>query len=290
VNVSRPIFIDTDNACGSLFGDIDDAFALSAFLGAEISIIGISSIFGNTSVKQSLKNCKDLVNLFSENGTKSRVPMIAGCGFGSAKSEQLTSFFKNNSKVFRYAALGPLTNLAHLIDVHGDTFTQNVSDVLFIGANSVSKGRFPPVWPHEFNVTKDRIGAQKVFASNLNLTIFPLNVAKKLIFKPSDMSSLPEPLRSFLLSRSRRWILRNLFLKGRSYFPVWDLVAAMYHLKPNLYTHRDTKASISRLGHIAFDEGMRPVKLITGFDLEAVKKEYFQLLINFFSHQKRVPS
>jgi hypothetical protein len=35
---------------------------------------------------------------------------------------------------------------------------------------------------------------------------------------------------------------------------------------------------------------MRPVKLITGFDLEAVKKEYFQLLINFFSHQKRVPS
>lgn len=290
MNESRPIFIDTDNACGSLFGDIDDAFALSAFLGAGISIVGISSIFGNTSAQQSLKNCKDLVNLFSENRTKDSVPLVAGCSSGSGISEKLMSFFKDNSRVFRYAALGPLTNLAHLIDVHGDAFTKNVSDVLFIGANSVSKGRLPPLWPHEFNVTKDRIGAQKVFASNLKLTIFPLNVAKKLIFNPSDISSLPEPLRSYLLSRSRRWILRNLLLKGRTYFPVWDLVAAMYHLKPHLYTHRDTKASFSRLGHIAFDEGTRPVKLITGFDQEAVKIEYFQLLGRFFSQQKRVPS
>ncbi len=287
---SHSIFIDTDNACGSLFGDIDDAFALSALLAADTNIVGICSIFGNTSARQSLKNCETLLSFFSKKKHGLDIPLIEGCHSRSGGSENLASFFRSNSEVFRYAALGPLTNLAHLLEVHGQTFAKNISEVLLIGSNSVSKGRMPPIWPHEFNVTKDRVAAKKVFSSGLNLTIFPLNIARRLIFKPSDIASLPGPIKSYLVKHSRRWVLRNVCLKGRSFFPVWDLVAAMYLLIPTLYTYRITTASFSRLGHLAFDEGSRPVKLITGFDQVAVKTEYFHLLNKFFSDQKRLES
>lgn len=47
----------------------------------------------------------------------------------------------------RIVALGPLTNV---VDATA------AAEVICVGGTLRSRGRWPPVWPHEFNFTKDR--------------------------------------------------------------------------------------------------------------------------------------
>lgn len=275
--VALPVFIDTDNACGSRTGDIDDAFAIAALFAADIEIAGVCSVYGNTSAKKSLVNTGGLASLFNE-----KVPLLAGADNRSSRPEELAAFFKARPGPLRYAALGPLTNLAYLYDQNKGDLIRLISEIVLVGANTSSLGAIPPLWPHEFNLTKDLAAAKKIFAAPLPLTICPLNIVKKLTFDLDDIARMPEPLYSYFSRHAKRWILRNRCLKARSFFPVWDLAATMYLLEPHLFTTSHTTGKLSMLGKLQLGTGNRPLKIITGFDSTTVKTSYFKILCSRF--------
>lgn len=45
---SIPIIIDSDNALGAAFGDVDDGFAIAAAIKSGIPIEALFSVYGNT--------------------------------------------------------------------------------------------------------------------------------------------------------------------------------------------------------------------------------------------------
>ena len=267
------LLIDTDNACGSLTGDIDDAFAILALVSSKMPIAAICSIFGNTSAKKSLENTKALLSL-----VQSDLLLVPGSSSPWKKSQALHKLIHEQKQSVRYAALGPLTNLSFLLRDFGAELSNKVSEVVVIGSNSRTKGNFPPVWPHEFNLTKDVSATKTVFRSNLNTTICPLNIVKKLQFNRQDIGNLPTGVVDFFKKHSNRWIVRNLLLKGKSQFPVWDLVAAMYLINPEDFAFKKTNVRCSAIGHLSYGEGSKSVNVLTDFDANKIKQRFFNVV------------
>ena len=168
-------------------------------------------------------------------------------------------------------ALGPLTDVAAALFAGA-----RIAEVILVGANLSSRGRWPPLWPFEYNLVKDRAATSAVFASAAPLVIVPLDVAKTLRMRPRDLAPLAGPLGAHLRDGSRRWLRRARLLAARS-VPVWDLVAAMWLVDPSLFRVEERRAVAQASGWVEFGRG-RPVRVIAGFDPSAVWKRFAALL------------
>ena len=177
---------------------------------------------------------------------------------------------------WRVVALGPLTNLAAAL-LAAPTVTGQVVEVVCVGSNGRSRGRWPPWWPFEFNLTLDRRATRVVFESDLGLVLVPLDVARRLTVTPADLTPIPGALGDHLRRHSRRWVRRAGLLRGRRVFPVWDLVAALWVVEPGLFTVERTVARLHPNGWLEHAAGTRPVTVVRSFDPERVWRRFLSL-------------
>lgn len=233
------LWIDSDNALGSPSGDVDDAFAIAALLCSGADVAGLSSCAGNTSLDLAHANNVRLAKLLGWSGPVLRTP-------------DLRDF------PGRIVALGPLTNIAS---------ARAASEIIIVGGNSTSRGRWPPFWPFEFNLTKDRRAALGVFHSHVPLTIFPLNVARQLTIRIEDVPS-------FLREGSRRWFTHLRRVRLTRDFPVYDLAAALYALSPDGFTMQRTTAEMRPNTALRFGRGTREVTLCMSLDRDALWRRF----------------
>lgn len=234
------LLIDSDNALGSPRGDVDDAFALAALFQSGLPIAAVTPVAGNTSKEMADRNNRALGEICGYRG-----PWDAGEIKGPV----------------RFLALGPLTNLA--------SCKLEVSEAILVGGNLTSRGRFPPWWPHEFNLTKDREATRKVFASDIPLTVVPLDVTRRLRISPEDLQG------HFLQEGSRRWARRSLLLRGSQRFPVFDLAAAAYVIDPSLVTVEETTARLRPNLYVEFGKGDRRLRIVRDLDPELIWRLFF---------------
>ena len=236
-----PLLIDSDNALGSPKGDVDDAFALAALFRSGLPIAAVTPVAGNTSKEQADRNNRALGEI---------------CGYrGPWDAAGVTG-------PVRFLALGPLTNLA--------SCTLEISEAILVGGNLTSRGRFPPWWPHEFNLTKDREATRRVFASEVALTIVPLDVARRLRISPGDLQG------HFLQEGSQRWARRSLLLRGSWRFPVFDLAAAAYAIDPGSVTVEETTARLRPNLYVEFGKGDRRLRVVRDLDPERIWRLFFR--------------
>ena len=236
------LFVDSDNALGSPAGDVDDAFALAALIGSGAEIVGISSVAGNTSEERAFANNQRLCQLLGWSG-----PMLRG-----NDAHALLRTFPG-----RVVALGPLTNVMH---------ARGASEVIVVGGRLRTIGRWPPLFPHEFNLTKDVRAAHAVFASHLPLTIFPLDVARQLWVHERDLLAIPGELGEVLRSGSRRWFRRLLLLRRTRRFAIYDLAAALYAIGGDGFTMERTTAVMRKNTFLELGRGTREVTVCTKLD------------------------
>jgi inosine-uridine nucleoside N-ribohydrolase len=260
------VWIDTDNAAGSPRGDVDDAFALAALLRSGLPVAGISSVTGNTSEARADRNNRVVGDLCGYRG-----PYLRGVQAGNVPDRIDRAGDLRQGGPLRFLALGPLTNLAAILD-------RPLSEAVLVGGNLNSRGKWPPWWPHEFNLTKDREATRAVFASGLPLTIVPLDVARRLRAGPRELRSLEGPLGDFLRRCSARWSRRSLLRRGSRRFPLFDLVAALWAIDPSPFDAGETRARLHRNLWVEFGAGDRPVRVIRGFDPDALWEGFVGLL------------
>jgi inosine-uridine nucleoside N-ribohydrolase len=238
-----PIFIDTDNALGSPTGDVDDAYAIAALVRSGVAIGAISSVAGNTSEPRAFENNRRLADLLGWHG-----PLLHG---GSEARAALATFEG------RVAALGPLTNVIA---------ATHASEIVLVGANASSRGRWPPWWPHEFNLTKDVRATRELFRSDVPLTIFPLDVARQLWITRRDLDAINGPLGDYLRTGSARWFRHLLLVRRTRRFAIYDLAAALYLLDADGFTMEHTTAAMRPNTFIEFGAGSREVKVCRALD------------------------
>jgi inosine-uridine nucleoside N-ribohydrolase len=259
------LLIDSDNAAGSPRGDVDDAFAIAALLRSGLPVAGLASVGGNTSEARADRNNRVLGSLCGYSG-----PYLRGVQAGEVP-DRIDRAGLWEEEPLRFLALGPLTNLAAVLD-------RQIEEAVLVGSNLTSKGRFPPWWPHEFNLTKDPAATRAVFASELPLTLIPLDVARKLKTGPQELRALEGPLGDFLRRSSVRWSRRSLLRRGSRRFLVFDLAAAAYAIDPSLMELEETRVRLHGNLWVEYGAGERRVRVVRDLDTSAIWSRFAKLV------------
>jgi inosine-uridine nucleoside N-ribohydrolase len=270
------LLIDSDNALGSPSGDVDDGFALAALLTSGLPVSGLASVAGNTDEARAFANNRTLGDLAGYRGRYFRGVGAEAAGEPAERIDEAADLWAGPGEPVRWIALGPLTNLAAVL---AQGLAPRIAEVVLVGGNLTSRGRWPPVWPMEFNLTQDRAAARAVFASALPLTIVPLDVARRLRAGPRELRQLTGPLGEHLRRGARRWLWRSRLLKARGSIALFDLLAAAYVVSPE---HVHVEATTARLGArmlVEHGRGGRPVRVVRDFDREAIWNR-FQASVN----------
>ena len=219
------LWIDTDIALGASAGDVDDGFALAALFGAARSgraeILGISTVSGNADAATAERCARALAA-----AARADVRILAG--FGSAAPEGAARAIADLPEGSRIVALGPLSNVAAAAAIDPGLPARAALSV--VGGNLSSPGFLPPLWPHEFNLARDRASARRVLAAPWRELLFhPLDVVSRLRCGRQRLEEVSRmgAVGAALSRDSRRWLARTRRIPWRSDFAVWDLPAAL---------------------------------------------------------------
>ncbi len=262
------LLIDTDNALGSAKGDVDDGLAIVSLLLSGLPVAGLASVGGNTSEAEADRNNRVLGPLCGYRG-----PYWRGAEAGEVADR--VDRVPGLGGPLRIVALGPLTNVAALLAAGARRRDPPViTEVVLVGSNASSPGRFPPWWPHEFNLTHDRPAARAVFEAGLALTVVPLDVARRLRVGHPELADLEGELGELLRHHSARWLRRSRFLHGPGGFPAFDLAAAAWVTDPDLVEIVDTTARIHSNLWVEYGRGGRPVRLVRNLDTAEIWRRF----------------
>jgi len=205
--MTRPLILDTDMG-------VDDAVALTLVLGTDdLDLVGVVSVGGNVSLSQATDNIgrcltylrpegmpevgrgldqtdgvlKDATNIFGADGlgnTKLELPADWVPGDGLKLYERLA---KQHTGRLAVVAIGPLTNLARLIQTQPDVLT-SAERIIVMGGAVFCPGN---ITPHaEFNIYRDPEAAAVVFSSGLPVTLVPLDVTTQVAMDELHLAHL----------------------------------------------------------------------------------------------------
>lgn len=249
------VWIDTDPSIGSPFREVDDAFALIlAFNSPELRIAGVSTSYGNTSLRATTRIARSLVGRFAKPGVRSNaIKVHAGAqsrhdlGRATAASDALRSALEEEP--LTYLALGPLTNLATFQQLH-PRLARRIERVVIVG------GQFPNVpltfgrkgWLriHDANVFKDPAAMAATLHSPLPLTLAPVATSSQLLLSATDLESLrASEAGKYLHSKTRVWIWFWTNIVRMEGGPLFDALAVLAVARPDLVTIERRYASMN---------------------------------------------
>ena len=156
-----------------------------------------------------------------------------------------------------------------------------------------TKGFFPPYWPMEFNVTTDLAAFAHVLFCDSPITIAPLDVAFRLKINSEHFKKLQESkVGRYLSENSQRWRWRNLIIKGRRSFPIWDLLSTMACVHPEVCEIKEGKGYLFKNGLFLCDIANQPatrhdrkkailkrdINIVTNFDEEKLWSYFFKTI------------
>jgi inosine-uridine nucleoside N-ribohydrolase len=277
--VSAPLFVEADTALGAWRGDVDDGFALAALWGALAQgrvggLLGVGSVWGNTAEGTAARCNAALAAACGYTGPLPRGAPGRWRAAGGALSES-AGVLAAAPDTARVVALGPLSTVAAALAARGG---RPWAELVVVGANRTSRGRLPPLWPHEFNLTQDRAAFRHVFHSGQPLTLLPLDVAATFLATPARLAALPGPVGALLRRGARRWAWRSLLRRGSRAFPLWDVPAVLHALGAPGLRLADVPARLTGTGAVAFGEGARGVRVVERLDAPLLWEGFLGLL------------
>ncbi len=291
-----PVILDTDPG-------LDDAIAvgvLAAFCKERIAAI-ISS-YGNVNVDTTTKNVLNLVNLYNI-----KTDVIKGCehplstkkyedaphihgqdGLGGTTLKQsdqaaiTTDPVKSLYEVIikhnhvDYITLGPLTNLATLIDRYPDVVS-HISRVVSMGG-AFGMGN---VTEHaEFNIYCDAAAASRCFNSDLHFTLVPLNTTHQVALSLEEIEGIcvADNEVATIMKQILTANYHSNVAAGDEGSIVHDATAVMYYLFPEIFTtsmkmHVTVRLGGKRIGETIEGSNLHNIYVTTGINrLSAIDK------------------
>lgn len=259
--------VDTDLGLGGPSGDVDDGFALVALSQGAFPIEAVTTVFGNTTESWAHRNGTLLAERL-----KMEFPLVRGAAKPGPGETAASQFLKARPHC-PVLALGPLTNVANAL-AHGGT---PPPQVVAVGGNASSRGRWPPFWPFEFNLTHDPWATTQVLERGTPLTLVPLDVCGRFRFEWGRVACLPGELGRWMGEHSVRW-WRRAMRKGQRQVPIWDLVAALYVMHPEEFEVRNTTVGVTRRGGLRWGTGPYPARWVSDFDPDSLWSRFETLL------------
>ena len=282
---------------------IDDALALYALLASDrVRIQGITTVFGNVTVRQATRNVGRLLQLASHVPSPrlaegsgqplvgSRLPkrLVHGHdGLGDlriplvpiaqplAKSTPLITGFLQEGSLETIVALGPLTNIAHVFAT-APRRLQRVCSIVVMGGVVADGQATAGAGATEFNLASDPSAARCLLGGNLPLRWVPLNVAASVLFDQETAARFRSAHAGSVLAATISSLITFMVERRgegtRAVFP--DAVAAALALEPSLgqWQHqRLALAGRTRTGRLAVEAGLPNALVCRGVDAPRVQ-------------------
>jgi len=279
-DVTFHVIIDTD--CG-----LDDARAISYLLGRkEVDIKAIVASEGNVTVNDAVSKVTSLLGEFN----KSSIPVAYGSplmmkapvwrgfnqqvtwGKNSGKYADkafnlVNDILKSSTEKTTYICLGPLTNLAEIMSKSPELL-KKIDRVIWYCGNIK-----PPVG---FNYSADEKATEIVFSSGLRLDVISnLNLPEAAfdlkLFEIAKTATTPTAL-IITAIHSQQAVLERL---TNNHFKLWDDLAAIYLLNPELFDMSPLRDNI----HVRYS---------TNFNVTAVREAIADILTGNYFLEKNI--
>jgi inosine-uridine nucleoside N-ribohydrolase len=194
---------------------IDGAFAIAlAVFDPELEVLGLAATAGNVAAEQATRNVQTLVEQFDpprwprlgaappveyeQDGTSLHGPNgLGGVQFLCAQlhhmhpaDKLLVDLVRTHPKEVTIITLGPLTVLARAMDRDVE-LAGLVHRLVCVGGSIAEPGNAGPV--SEFHFHCDPAAARQVLRCGAPVTLLPLDLARKVLFSPTDLLELPGP-------------------------------------------------------------------------------------------------
>ncbi|OQW33920.1 MAG: hypothetical protein A4E19_19345 [Nitrospira sp. SG-bin1] len=252
------VWIDTDAACGQgRRTDPDDCLAILLLAQQDtVDIVGVSTVFGNASLRETDRTTRNLIRLL-EKGRPRTIPVYRGASEplrqgGSISTiphreahDALRKAFEEESLVI--VALGPLTNVAIALKDRPQ-LQANVTRLIAVmgrreghvfhpveGGTAHSFLGHGPVF-RDFNFTGDEAAATLVVSMGLPMTLIPYEAARNVTVDPAILDHLADRggAAEWVARQARPWLTYWRGDIGRNGFYPFDLIAAAYVVDPSL--------------------------------------------------------
>ncbi len=292
------LLVDTDPGA-------DDAVAiLLALRTPGTEVVALTTVAGNVDVDQATRNALKTLSVAGRLDVpvhRGASESLAAEGFERAESvhghdglgghdfdpvgaehpdaalDATLALFREHGSTLTYVALGPLTNLAHAIDVDADT-CRRVGQVVVMGGAGDGVGNVTPA--AEYNFWCDAEAARIVLRSGLPLRVVGWDVSRRdAVVTAADVDRLrasSDPVAKFAADVTRRYFefVSSNHLPGAMDLP--DPVAMAAALRPDHASWRRVAADVECLGeltrgalvidHWGTTGAPADIDLCTGFD------------------------
>lgn len=254
---NQHVWIDTDLSVGmqepsnQRHCDVDDGYAILQLMNADtIDLIGISTVFGNTSVD----NAFALAQHMSDEFSNSTIPVYKG----AEKSMDLSNVSTNPAVEALAAALkkspltilaiGPATNIGLLLLKYPELSARMTEVVLVAGRRTPTdyftignKG----VHARDLNFDLDNNAFRVLLEAQVPVVLCPFEVSSKVWITQADLETIKtkQPVNQWLAQASEAW-LQQWQEQGARGFNPFDVLASHYIIAPDDLQKETLKARL----------------------------------------------
>jgi len=316
----QTIFIDTD------MGN-DDLIAICMLLSSKkFKVIGISTVNGVARASTGAKNLARILTYlniitipiikgfvrpisntwraeFPKNDKQraNRLTLIKKIGISKLISQNIRKYnsiieiFKiinRSSQKVTLICLGPLTNIATLINKFGKKFTRNINQIVLMGGAVNVSGIVSPLNLAEYNIYLDPEAAKIIFNSKLRIIMVPIDATKRvpadlnLIKNGSEKLNLVEFYQKIKTSKSTTKtgnIIKEIILNNKSDFNYFydPLVSAILEQPDMIQGSKKLEIKVSITGQ---ERGATRGKVSKDGNVEVINKinskKFYNLVLN----------
>jgi len=234
----KKIIFDCDNTMGISGCDVDDGLALLYLLGeGSAELCGITTTYGNSDADTVYANT---LKLLQEIGQTS-IAVYKGCPGPATLQSEAVDFIVEEVNTYPHQisilATGSLTNLLGAYQKDRELFTK-IAEIVLMGGIT-KELRIGGHLLKELNFSCDPAAAEQVLWAGKKLSVLTGNNCLEAYFSGREFGQKLElssqPVARYILQQCNYWLHELMAQFGLDGFYGWDVVAAAYLVRPELF-------------------------------------------------------
>lgn len=241
----KKVILDCDNTIGLEKKEAADGLALLFLIGRkDIDLMAVTSVFGNSNIDDTYSTTEGMLKDFK---LKEKVKHYKGAAepgdHDTEAAEYLAKTAAENKNEITLIAIGPLTNLyaAWKID---QEFFKNLKEIIVMGGVTELL-QFGEDTIDELNFSSDPEAAEKVLKGEVPVAIMSGNLCLAARFGEKSWRrvnrSKNKTVRAYIKDKIGDWYKYSSEQIGLSGFYMWDVVAVVYMLSPEIFPYNKRK-------------------------------------------------
>ncbi|MCI5675221.1 MAG: nucleoside hydrolase [Firmicutes bacterium] len=232
------LIIDFDNSINIKGCDVDDAFALFLLISSpEVEIELVSTTHGNS---DEFSIYKSTLNMFDELGLCYE---LAKGGYYYKDAAKRICEIVNTKDDINILTLGATTNIRKALDYGMDA--SRVKSLTMMGGIT-SELKFKSQVMDELNLSVDYLSTIEVLKAIDNINIITGNNCMPHRYKIDEKTEFKSVYLNYIKEHLLRWLVDNKIRYDEDETVVWDAIAALYLIRPELFDNKDKNIRLGK--------------------------------------------